>query len=77
MENFWKYKNKRNDLILESNYYKKFNNVIQAINLFKDIDKFCFKYKIYEGCIICTKAKEFIKYLSPCTDISKEVFYQK
>lgn len=52
-EGIWKIldsnKIKECDLTLDCNYYKKFNNVLQAINLFKDIDTFCFKYKTYEG----------------------------
>ena len=29
------------DLTLNKNYYKQFNNIIQAINLFKNNDIFC------------------------------------
>lgn len=64
-------------MTLDCNYYKKFNNVLQEINLFKDIDTFFFKYKTYEGCSICTKAKEYIKFLSPCIELSKESLLSK
>lgn len=45
------------DLILESNYYKIFNNVLQAINLFKDIDIICFKDKLYKDADFVQKSR--------------------
>ena len=35
------------DSTSEINFYKKFNNVLQAINLLKEIDLLCFSYKVY------------------------------
>lgn len=46
------------DLTKKKSYFKEFNNILQTFNLLKDIDIFCFKYTIYEGCTICTAAFE-------------------
>ena len=44
------YKTVEIDLTTASNYYKEYNNILQAINIFKNIDAFCISYKLLEGC---------------------------
>ena len=59
------------DLTSEKSYYKKFNNILQAINLLKDKNLFFVKYNLYEGCSICTIANKKIKYLVPYMEIKE------
>lgn len=60
------------NLTSEQNLYKKYNNILQAINLFKDNNIFCLKYKLFEGCSICTSNKESIEYLLPSIQIDEQ-----
>ena len=65
------YKTVEIDLTTASNYYKEYNNILQAINIFKNIDAFCISYKLLEGCSLCTPAKEKTKFLNPSILISQ------
>ena len=69
-ELFEKYK------ISNKSYYKQYNSIIQALNMLKNIEIFCLKYNLIEGCSLCTIAKDSIKYLSPFIEI-KEIDLQK
>ena len=62
------------DLTSKSMLYKQFNSINQPINLFKNIETFCIKYKVYEGCTLCTNPIEKIEYLDPCISISLKDF---
>ena len=66
---FDKYKVANIDLISEKSYYKKFNNILQAINLLKENGLFRLKYNLYEGFTLCTIANEKIEYLDPYIEI--------
>ena len=44
------YKTVEIDLTTASNYYKEYNNILQTINVFENIDAFCISYKLLEGC---------------------------
>jgi len=68
---FDKYKVEDIDLISEKSYYKKFYNILQAINLLKDNELFCLKYNLYEDCTLCTIANEKIEYLVPYIEIKE------
>ena len=59
------------DLTLNKNYYKQFNNIIQAFNLFKNNDIFCVNYNLIEGCSICSKTIESKGYLDPYIQINE------
>jgi len=59
------------DLISEINYYKSFNSILQAINLLKDIDLFCFSYKVYEGFSLSKNQIESYQFLLPSIEIKK------
>ena len=60
------------DLTSDLKYFKRFNSALQPINLLKDIDLFCFKYKVYEGCSLCKIPVESYQYLLPSIEINKE-----
>ena len=65
------------DLTTDLNYYKRFNNILQAINLLKEIDLFCFRYKVYEGCSLCKTPVESYQFLPPSIEINKEQLLDK
>lgn len=68
---FEKYKIKELDLISNKSYFKQYNSIIQALNILKNMELFCLKYNLYEGCSLCTIAKESIEYLSPFIEIKE------
>ena len=47
---FKKYKIKKLDLISNISYFKQYNSIIQALNILKNMELFCLKYNLYEGC---------------------------
>ena len=52
-------------------FAKKFNNILQAINLLKDNELFCLKYNLYKDCTLCTIANEKIEYFVPYIEIKE------
>ena len=65
------------DLTTDINYFKRFNNILQPINILKDTDIYCFKYKLYEGCSICQTPQELFQYLNPSIEINKDDLLNK
>ena len=65
------------DLTSELNFYKRFNSVLQPINLLKEIDLFCFSYKVYEGCSLCKNPIESYQFLLPSIEINKNQLLKK
>ena len=72
-----KYKSKNFDLCTDKTYYKKFNSFLQFINLLKNNLNFCIRYKVTEGCSICTPPVTLEKYYIPFIEISKEDLLSK
>ena len=65
------------DLTSKNMNYKQMNSILQPINLLKNIDIFCIKYNLYEGCSICTSPTNKTEYLEPCISISLDNFLKK
>ena len=55
-------------------YYKEFNSIIQPINFLKNNELFCIKYKVYEGCTLCTSPFEKTEFLEPAIHITLNNF---
>ena len=47
---FEKYQINELDLISDRNNFKQYSSIIQALNIFKNIDIFCLKYNLIKGC---------------------------
>ena len=77
-EGIWKVFQKNNipelDLISDNNSFKKYANILQPITFLKDIDLFCIKYHLYEGCSLCTIANEKTEYLTPNIEFTENDF---
>ena len=72
-----KYKSKNFDLCNDLTYYKKFNSFLQCINLLKNNSNFCIRYKVNEGCSICTPPVISEQYYIPFIEISKKEILSK
>ena len=72
-----RYKSENFNLCTEKTYYKKFNSFLQCINLLKDNSNFCVRYKVTEGCSICTQPVTLEKYYIPYIEISKDFLLAK
>ena len=66
---FEKYQINELDLISDRNNFKQYSSIIQALNIFKNINIFYLKYNLIKGFSLCSKAKESIEYLSTFIEI--------
>ena len=62
------------NLTTKNMFYRDFNSIIQSINFLRDIDYFCIKYKVNEGCTLCTAPFAKMEFLHPAFQIKLKDF---
>ena len=65
------------DLATKENKFKQFNSIMQVLNLMKNIEIFCIKYNLFEGCSILKSPVNCTEYLSPSISVTKNDLLKK
>ena len=72
-----KYRSKNFNYSEENTYYKQFNSFLQCINILKDNEFYCIKYKMIEGYSVSNPPINTEKYYLPYIEKIEMMFYSK